>query len=66
MHHGSFLNVNEDTLQDFRRHELLVLMPMNPNKPAAVESARRDQMAKEAGKTLFIITRKVKSFRLCV
>lgn len=52
MRHGRLLDINEDTLQDFRKRdtELHVVMPVNPNTPAAV-----DQLAESAGKSTSII-----------
>ena len=48
MSHGCLLDINEERLQDFRRHdaELHVPMPMNPNTPAAAR-VRRNQSAEE-------------------
>nr|XP_023680798.1 putative nuclease HARBI1 [Paramormyrops kingsleyae] len=48
MRYGCLLDINEDTLQEFRRRdaELHVPMSVNPNTPAAAR-ARRDQLAEE-------------------
>ena len=48
MRHGCLLEINANTVQDFRRcdAELHVPMSMNPNT-SAVAQVRRDQLAEE-------------------